>query len=625
MGTLAYDPDRLQMLATALADAADALDAVHATDADAQSALATASAASGSFRSWVQWIADLQACRVLGEYQPTAPDIANLDLALDVVLVSLYQWRATTDPTGATWSVPATEQAAALGYVLSQGLPPLESPDDRARLLAQLQAAAADPAALAALRANLSVEGLAALADALASGRSQQVARGGGPYMPIDALDTAAEVRESDAMLAALATVLYDPTKPIGAAQATLDAMRPYTAASVLAQLHAPEDAYVTLATDAFHRYWISAGDFEHGPLASEIGDADTPGIGDLLFPRITALSAGAANRFAADVAHIDPQLLTMTAVDPLTSTALLMRATDPAFVDEDDAGRVIVPLVDSLRDPGLGRAVTWSPAIGEAVNTLTANLGTILAPWMLAMTRDTAGALGWDDDGRDRALLFVLGNDRARTELLALTDRWLAALPIAEPTNDPNELQNRIDVVAGSLGQLLGLIEQHVTDEAEAAQARWNLATSIVPRGLAIPIGFVPGVGTAGRIVINAAAFTVAEVAKRGIIPGGPASVAEVVGAVQRSTDVAMATGSYLAMVSMRALLIDIGALPPDTEEVPPPWDDAGCPSSDYESHAAKWVDKRIPEGLRAEMDNARRAFIGPGSGQLTCQRLDG
>ncbi len=627
MGTLAFDADRLVLLAAALTDAAELLAATRCWDPEGAAALAVAADARTALDGWAAKVLQIAGCGALSEYRPIAVDPAELYVALGYVLAHGYGWTTTLDPLGYEWQIPLAEHAAALGVVLTNHGAPLGSTSEEHLLLTQLQAVIADPAALAALRANLSPAGAAALADRLAMHRADLVAAGGGP--PGSGLDTdpalATRVTMVDGIAGALATVLVDPTAPLAGAQGALGAMRPYAAALVISQLDAPDETVVALAESTMRRYYELRNDPQQWPRSTELPDAWSLGIGDLLFPRVAAVEPALANRFVVTIGTMSQELLTHTVREPANAAAVLATASDPV-VGVAAARNVIVPLITHLLDPGPYPNVPSSVMnIANAVSGLRAHLGTLIAPWMVQFL-DEHPAFGWSDVERDHVMRFVLDDDQAFADVLALSGRWADSLPLPDLHGDPAQLQPQLDRAARVMGELLGLLEERRIDDAFAAQAQWDLVVSLVPRLVGKGVQYAGISGVPAKVVIRVANEGIEAgsdlIQEHGWL-GSPPPLAEVLHGIRVDADVAMAMGSYLSIVTMRALLVERGDLPADAPDAPTPWDEAGCPSADYRAALDQWL-SHIDDGhARDRLDLASRAFTAPGQSELECQRL--
>jgi hypothetical protein len=628
MGTLAFDPEQLAALAMALCATADQLEALHCADAEAQAALLTAQVAKESFESWATRVVQITGCGALDRYQPVSIDVGDLDLAAQYVLATLYGWNLRTDPVAQTWEVSPAQQASALGYLLSHGLIEVATAEQRASLLGQFEAIAADPAAQAAFAANLSAEGAATLANALAEQRAVAVSNGGGPDRGF-AVDPALqdEVVAIDRIVAILADTIIGPGASVEAANAVLAGMRPYSAALVISQLDAPDEVIVDLCVLALARYHEAAVDPSAWPLPLELPDGNFQGIGDLLFPRVAQCAPAEANRFVVDVANISEGLLTATVRDPSNAAALVIHATDPATIDPASAAAVILPLIAYLRHPPASPDVPSSVFnLGNAVNGLRPYLGAVIAPWLLQFTEGDE-AFGLSDDERDELITFVIADGHSFADLVAGAGEWAGALPLPDPGDDVEALQDNLERVAWAVGQLQGLLEEHHIDIAVQRQATWDLMVSLLPRAAGKTLAYSGVTGTPAKLAARVIAVAVgqgSEQAQEHGWLGAPPPLVDVLDDIEVRSDAAMAAGAYLGMVAMRSTLIASGALPPTTPEVPAPWDEDDCPSGDYVTDSTQWLDDTIPEGFaRDQLEIARGKFIAPGQSSLACQRI--
>jgi len=459
--------------------------------------------------------------------------------------------------------------------------------------------------------------------------RTELVAAGGGP--PGSGLDTDVElvgrVQTIDAIAGALASVVLDATAPVEQARATLATMRPYAAAMLVAHLDAPDETVAALAEATMRRYYDLRNDPQHWPRPLELPDDWSVGIGDLLFPRIAAVSPALANHFVVTLGSMSEELLTHTVHDPANAAAVLATATDPA-VGAAAAAQVLVPLFAHLRDPGpypdLPSSVT---NIENAVSGLRPHLGALLAPWMVQFLDDQP-AFGWPDAERDDVIRFVLAHHEAYADVLALVGSWGDSLPIAEFNGDTGQLRNRLDTAGRVIGELIGLLHQRRLGDALTAQAQWDLLISLLPRlaGKGIKYAGVGGIPAKVVVkVVNVGMGAGSDLAQEHGWLGAPPPLADVVHGIEVDDDFILATGSYLSAVTMRGLLVERGELAADFPDPPTPWDDSGCPSASYDAQLTAWL-----APLQIAQPNqwnllgaATRAFTAPGTSARDCQEL--
>jgi hypothetical protein len=576
-------------------------------------------------------VVQITGCGALDRYQPVNIDVADLDLAAQYVLSTLYGWNLRTDPMAQTWEVSPVQQASALGYLLSHDLIEVATAEQRASLLGQFEAIAADQAAQAAFAANLSAEGAATLANALAEQRALAVSNGGGPDRGV-AVDPALqdEVVAIDRIVAILADTIIGPGASVEAARSVLAGMRPYTAALVISQLDAPDEAITTLTLDTLDRYRSSFDDETTAPFAWELPDSTTLGIADLLFPRIAAMDPAQANGFVVDLLDLDPSLLLSTVHDPSNAVHLVAAATDRAAIEVSDAGAVLVPLFRYLMDPGDSSPVpSTSYNEGTAWSGVRAGLLPVIAPWV-SQFLDRTDDWGWSDTEADSAVRFAMSTEGA-ADLDALIDACLDTIPDGSQIT-LEELQQRLHALGTLLGELLPLVEDRVISQAESDRFLWDLTLRLLPKLASKAVGATGLEGLPANVAIRLASWGLVTGAQsiegRGL-PGVPDPAAEVQAGVTMSSNQARAQAAYLAVGSVIQLKVASGDLPTGTPWPPPPPDEVDeCGLADYEQQVHDWItgdSSVIPDHAQSDLTSALGDFVGAADAAADCQRAQG
>jgi hypothetical protein len=627
MGTLAYDPERLQLLATALRDAADALDAMQSGDPDAQAAIEVARQACDSCDAWAGTALALAGCNVLEGYDRITIERGDLDLALQRVLANGYGWTITTDPLGATWFAPPVMQAAALGRTIASGWYEISTTEGRQQLLAQLQQARGHPPARQALLANATLDDLAELAIRLGDERAVLVATGGGPPGTTLGGDDRklAQVATIDAIFTVLGAILIDPTAPLAEAQATLARMRPFAAALVVANLAAPDGFVQPLAIDAFTRYHAALDDPEDPAAWWERPDPRAAGVGEILFPRIARMPPQLAHGFVTALADLDLRLLTHTVNDPATMATLVTTATDPAAISAADAGAVIVPLLHVVRgQPGLPMPANID-GLNQAFSAPLPHLGAIIAPWLMQFAA-RSGDWGWSKEEAADAFRFVIEDEDSWARLLEEQARWGDSIVLLDG-DDIGDLQQNLVEIATMMGALGELLAMRAADRARSDRVVWDLFVDQLPSLINKAIGKAGVTALPAKVTARAVGLAVslgARQAEEHGVAGAPPPLGDVLRQLDLDQDEAMAVGAYLAMGIKIEALIDAGELPADTGWPPEPVAGAACPSGDYVGVTEIWLtDNIIDDRTRAVVGDARGAFIGGGQSAGACIRL--
>jgi hypothetical protein len=626
MGTLAYDPDRLALLATGLGAVIDALDAASCSDPEAQPALATAGSAATALDGWRVRALTLAGCGVLTDYQalsPTTPDLAH---AAEYVLAQLYGWRLRTDPTGASWSVPPAMEAAALGHLISTGQIDLEAPEQIAVLQRRLDAVLADPTARSAFANNLTPEGAAALVGTLSHQRAAVIERSGGPTgvaVGADA-DALAQIASIDAVLRSIANTIIDVRQPVADAAAALAAMSPYSAALIVSQLNAPDQLILELSELTMARYFAVFGTGE-AASGGELPDGLGYGIGDLLFPRVTALPPALAAQFLMTVGAMSHELLTHTVHDVGATSALVARATDPAVMSAEQAGAVLVPLLRFLRNPPptptAPANVDW---LHEAVNGMRPHLGGLIAPWLMQFSGRPED-WNWDQEEAAQTFVFVIEDRDSWAALQAQADRWDDAILIVGG-DDLGDIQNNLEELGFLIGGLNRLLAERAGQQAAADRMLWDLFVQQVP--MVVNRGFKAAgvVGIPARLLAKVSQFAIsagARALEEGGTLGVPPPLEDTLRELELGADETLAFAAYLGMGIKIEALINSGQLPPGTGWPDPPLPDV-CSSSSYVEHTNEWLDQAIVDDeLREVVRSGRGAFIAAGQSADRCNEL--
>lgn len=630
MGTLAYDPDRLALLANALGWAGDALGALSSGDAEAQPALAVAGAAGAALDGWRVTALTLAGCGVLTDYQPVSPTTPDLAHAAEYVLAQLYGWRLSTDPTGSSWFVPPAMEAAALGHLISTGQLSLETPEQIATLQGRLDAVLADPTGRSAFSNNLTPEGAADIADQLAAARAVALA----PLlvdtteMPELPDDIGRQVAAVDSILGHLAVVVVDPDEPLGSARELLALMRPYTAALVIQHLPAPSAVIGELALDTMTRY-VASFESDGAPTEWELPDSRFIGIGDLLLPKVAAGDASVANDVLHRLMDLNPSTILDTVRYPTSTTDLVVRATDPAAIDITTAGGTVRRYLDFLSEPMAHPTLpssmystlsAWDAQIGE--------LAPVIAPWLLQFTSRTS-EWDWSDQEADDTLGWILEDDNVLEALLGRAGEWSAGAVFSDPGDDPDALARNLEAAGSMVGEMQAFLDRYATDVAQAAQAQWDFFVGLVPKAVGKAVGAVPIGKVPGTIIVKGTPYAVgffSDLAQEKGWLGAPRPLQEVLNGIQLNSDHSVAIAAYLALGAMTDALVASGTLPASATWPPAPGDvAAGCPAKDFLTSSKEWLDRTYADNevARLRLENAMLRFVNERDSEKSCQEL--
>lgn len=633
MGTLAYDPDRLRAVVSALGAAHDHLAAISSSDPLANGSVWKAHSAAEGLAGWRERIGSLLALDPLGTYAPVTIVATDITTALNHMLETLYGWQNATDPTGTAWDVPPAMEGAAVGWLLSNSptfdlLGGGDDPDKEAVFVAVLQRVVADPEALATLRTYLSEEGIAELAEALAQHRTDIVNRAGGDGVlgePISE-DVQERLEVVDQGFAALAAAIVDPDEPLESAQRALDGVRPYAAAHVVANMQADDDVIAQLALDTLGRYSDSWNDPDTEPLTWERPGAHYVGIGDLLFPKITSGNVLTANAFVVQVLAFDPSMLTNTIADPRSTANLVLHATDSSIVTPELAGNVIRPYLEYLREPPLSPQLPGSPVTAANPSALHATVGALIAPWLPQFTYRAWEDWRWSNEQADEMFEWVIDDVAAFDDLFELHEHWADTLPI-DTSGDPQAVLENIENAAQLIGALLDDLGDRFVQRAISDRAAWDFIVGIIPQATGWTLKIMRVDGLPKKIIVKAVKVGVDLAARaaeeRGLL-GAPPPIEVVIYDTEHAAQHMLATGTHLAAVAMIDAYVASGVLPPDVPRPRTPDPDSPCPEADYRRYIDEWLDEHVDDDdARNGIENAVKSFTSDAQSEEACDDL--
>jgi len=565
MSTLAFDPDRLESLRRRMTLAAAELRSLRSDDSAAATALHVVAVAAEELEEvWLPFVERLRTSDALLPRDRRA--IGGLDNALAWVMSNGYGWTAGSDPLAAAPMDAAT--ARATGVRISS-LDPVALSHDGAlmrEVADALASAATDPRLATELLRNWT--DLARFADILGDARSRVLAKDQYVDTDIHALD------ELFAQLAALlSTSSVDPL-PL------LDALSPYTAASLVASLHLDDDQLARATNRIVHRSALG-----EDALLDQHGG---PHAADVLLPLVAARPRAAAALVQLSAEHLDELLTTTTNRDAVYR--LLLEATDPNVMSAADAGRVVPSLV---REFVTGGRVDDGTFIADLVVPWTAQFSAGNHDWTLPA------------DTRHDLLVAALRDDVALDRFLQRADRVLAG-SIQRFGQKGYITKVELTAYVGMIGDIvmIGSIR-----DAKNERRAWDLFTGAASLGASLATGITIGLLATGAVMYLQWKTT-------------PSSYTPNSAAIWRQ-DVELTMLAAAQVYALDHTLRAQGAIPASVP--PPPQADpnlqGGMPSMGFIEAMGPWI-RQLPGGedgeISLKMQQAMFMYINPADSEF-------
>lgn len=477
MGTLAFDRERVALLASRLAEALDALARVP-TDPATAHAVESVRAVRHRLEPWHGRLVAVASCGVLDGYRPVGPDPTDLFSAHLLALSAERGWSFSTDPGSAP--VDWQRWAGAIGRLLGRGdLGQLLAGDGLKRLREQLRAVTRSPEASAALLGELGVFGLLRLVNALGRRwRAEQDAlrrfahRGPGAT----STDPGADAAECLRLLGALMSSAPNPQTVLTLAWIA----DPDAVAGVLtgAGLSGPT---LGRAVAIVIQRWSN----REPPWWLDRRTLPAP-LPDRVLELVVSdpLAAGILVDLVVAEGLLGPLLF--GGLDDDLGLRVFAVATDPATTSEQLAGRRLLPLLAWLETEPLWSAevmtaTTADPDLLLRWEHVRRSLGAIVAPWQLHLS---GLAARWDARREDTIGHLVWVADNARSAAALAAGLGPAVVRV---TNDlPADAADRrtvVDDVAAGIGASAEVLRDAETDEWDERRSRIQTVTALIDR----------------------------------------------------------------------------------------------------------------------------------------------
>lgn len=461
MTYLAYDPERVRALSTAMRDALDELATFACDDPLGGDALDHVRLVRLHLdQLWLPLVERIVRTDPLA--RPARLAVDDLGQSLLTIVSALPGWQLAdvrSDPLEALpGSPPTVQQAAALAEVLQHGdlAALLDTPAERRWLAAELALIAADPALAAAFAGGFDRWG--ELADRLGDRRRAALDDSVRPVDDAGRFDVA----RIDATYAAIAAI-WTSVHGRDAVGDLVRTMEPYAAAATIRVLTLDPATLTALSIETLARF-----DDRDGYWAEDL--VTGPKTGDLLFETILG-TPGGATAFVIAVAD-DPGLLWWTAADASLPQQVALVGTDPANIGAVDAGAVLHAFAGwfAVLQPADQRNLVHLASPWES----RATLGALAAPWF---TEYGSGTDVWGDDPEVRRadLAFVIEDPAARDQLFERM-RALAATLDGEPQRHRSE-----QAIAAAIGMLVELDTERKIRHATLDKAEWDTSWGLV------------------------------------------------------------------------------------------------------------------------------------------------
>ncbi|CAB4893015.1 unannotated protein [freshwater metagenome] len=576
-GYLGFDPQQLLMLRDAMQRSALHLGTISCNDIEATAAVGTIRRVQQQLAErWVPLISSMMECRAMTGYVPVQLGLGDLVTSRLGVIQSLYGWTVVTDPIAGVTTAVTTDQAQALGWVLShRDIADLVSDVELAWLDRTMSAIEASPALSAAFMANMTRVGWSRLCTRLGDDRIALLADQAITGRLNDANhDRLADI---DAVFRSLGAILAGDHGPHHSAEPVWldESMSPYASALLIQSLRLERDDLVATATTLIQRY-------RRGGWADV--QRSGPGTADLLMQTMLD-TPGAAAAFLRRAAQ-DPALVFDAAHSAVLTERFVLAGTNPAAISIVEAGAIVPALVLYLRDRYNNQAGFYGQ---HDVNTSTFTID-LIAPWLLQFT--AAHSSDWALQPGEGATLLgsVIIDNAAFTELMARRELIATGLAtaIAGRTSDVS-LAEQSRHAGQDLAAVLGLIDtlarrQAITNTVGSNEL-WDTgfslisaAASFIPGGLTTTVG--SGVALNGlRAVLTA----------QGIAPKSSGAVThDTLFALDWMTAVAAAT----VVCAVFDQMVADGRVAAGTPTPPLPDPTTPAPGAAYSAAFGAWLD---------------------------------
>ncbi|MFT3852857.1 MAG: hypothetical protein QM733_08985 [Ilumatobacteraceae bacterium] len=461
MTYLAYDPERVHALSTAMRDALDELATFACDDPLAGDALDRVRLARLHLdQLWLPLTERIVRTDPLA--RPARLAVDDLGQSLLKIVSALPGWQLAdvrNDPLGAMPGAPPTvQQAAALAEVLQHGdlAALVDTPAERRWLAAELTLIATDPALGAAFAGGFDRWG--ELADRLGDRRRAALDDSVRPVDDAGHFDVA----RIDATYAAIAAI-WTGVHGLGTVGDLVVTMEPYAAAATIRMSTLDPVTLTVLSVEILRRFDDRDGYWDEDLVRG-------PKTGDLLFETILRTS-GAPTAFVIAVTD-DPGLLWWTAADASLPQRIALAGADPANIGVTDAGVALHAFADwfARLAPAEQRNLPHLASPWESRSTL----GALAAPWFVEYGSGI-DAWGDDPDVRRADLAFVIEDQAARD---ALFERMATLAPTL--AGDPDRVRSE-QAIAAAIGMLVELDTERRIRDATLAKAEWDTSWGLV------------------------------------------------------------------------------------------------------------------------------------------------
>lgn len=384
----------------------------------------------------------------------------------------------------------------------------------------------------------------------------------------LDDSPTAAVAAARARLVGALAAVVGDDLQ-------RLDLLTPYAAALLVPHL----DLHGVQLAEVAHRIVARWCDDMHSSLQA-------PLPADVVLPLL--LTDPVACTEYVRLAGAQPATLFQASSNADVVHRVVLTAIDPARVDAEQAGELLVPLFEWYADGN--RPLEYTAVDDPPWRLLLADL---LTPWLLHLSPlDGTWALAVDD--KRRYLQLLVADDAALARLVADTDAVRAGLT-RSLLRDGVVDQRAFAALIGMLSELT--IHRRYADEQARAEGHTLLMTAITT------VATLP-LSTAGGLVVGAGAEVVG-----GFAPFDPARAARDEEYVQTYSRVLIGAAYLHALYGhwQREGTLPAGVPPP-----PMPDPDAEWPMGDFHRRLEGWL-HTLPGGAAGARGQQVVAVVGP------------
>ena len=337
----------------------------------------------------------------------------------------------------------------------------------------------------------------------------------------------------------------------------------PLAAAPMVWSLDIDDDELAALCIRLLERW--HAGDARGNRWPDEIEPG--PNAADELFTLLLGRPA-AATTFLTLVAQ-QPELLFRSAVDETLVHRLLLVGTSPDHLGVEQAGRILVPILQWLQHDERAYVHGWygtawtAGGRDGATPHVTSMLGDVMAPWLLQFGH-RADDWGWTHEEADDTMRWIARDDVAMAALVGSIGEWRAAVASTTFVRPDGSLDtDALLDVSTTLSQITLALRSADIEQAEVRRFWLDLGLLLagVIAGMTLPLVGVAGLAATATTTV-ASQSTRTALDHVGLVP----SSEHAADAAQARYGTFTADTAVVAVVSIVSQLVHDGRLPAGT-----------------------------------------------------------